>query len=181
MKRFTLAALVLVALTMLAGTALGQNTKTDDLTGTWLATIEFPGGATTDNAKLAAEFPQMFRLPTTQAPFTLVEAFHSDGTYAEHSLFDFIPPPQSTPGLGVWERTKGRVFAATHYGVIIGSSNNADFEGTYRTRQKLTLSRDGERFTGTGRIEVFDPSGNLIFALDGITVEGRRAKVAPLP
>jgi hypothetical protein len=184
MKKLTLSAFMLATLTMLATTASAQNWDVaNDLTGTWLANLQIPGGTTAATAK-PNEFPQMARLfqaPNTQAAFTLVETFHSDGTYAEESLFDFIPPPQSTPGLGVWERTKGHVFAATHYGVIIGSSSNADFQGTYRTRQRLRLSRDGDSFTGTGRIEIFDPNGNLIFSLDGILVEGKRAKVVALP
>jgi len=183
MKRSTLASAVIATLMMLATTAFGQSSKGDanDLTGTWLANLQIPGVTASNNPGLSNQLSQILPTPNTQSPFTLVEAFHADGTYAEQSLFDFIPPPQSTPGLGVWERTKGRVFAATHYGVIIGTSNNADFEGTYRVRQKLTLDGDGDSFSGTGKIEIFDPSGNLVFVLDGILVQGRRAKVAPLP
>jgi hypothetical protein len=114
----------------------------------------------------------------TQAPFTGVETFHSDGTVAEVSITDYIPP-QATPGLGLWERTGEGEFALNFYGVVIGSTINPEFQGTYKVLSKLTTNNKGDEFNGPAKIEIFDPAGNLVVTLDA-TAQGRRAVLEPL-
>lgn len=149
--------------------------KKRDITGTWLVNINL-------DAEAAAKVTQKVRRFAStdgQAPFIAVETFHADGAFTENSLTDYIPP-QTTPGQGVWEKTGSREFALTFYGVVVDNVSNPQFGGTYKVRSKLTLSGDGNEFSGPFTADVFDPSGNLVFTLAG-TVEGRRAESEPLP
>ena len=184
-KRFSFSLIAAVFVAMLSTTTFAQDQKIssrNDITGTWLVNVQLDAATANINVDVIKKFPkpaQMLSGESTQAPFTIVETFHSDGTFSENSLLDYLPP-QSTPGLGVWERTGMREFASTLYAVIIGSSSNPEFQGTLRVRSKLTLNQRGDQFSGTGRAEIFDPDGNLVFSFDG-PVEGRRAAVIPLP
>ncbi len=148
--------------------------KNNDITGAWLVNLQLNGEPAA--ATQAAPPPSGAR---TQAPFTAVEVFHSDGTFTETSLTDFLPP-QGPPGQGVWERTGAREFALTIYGVSVGEIANPQFQGTYKVRSKLTLSRTGEEFGGPFVIEIYDPAGGLVVTLEG-TAQGRRARSEPLP
>ncbi len=161
--------------------------KRNDLTGTWLVNLDCGCGSASPNANSAMieKFSQLQKANTlersevaTLAPFNTVETFHADGTFAENSLVDYIAP-QGTPGRGLWERTGNGEFALTFYAVLIGSSTNPQFQGTYRVRSKLFTNEAGDQFSGTGRVEIFDPEGNLIFSFDA-PVQGRRAPLEPL-
>ena len=123
--------------------------------------------------------PESLSGAAVQAPFIALETFHSDGTFIETSLTDYLPP-QGPPGQGVWEKTGSREFALTIYGVTVGNVSNPQFEGTYKVRSRLTLTNTGEEFSGPFKIDIFDPAGNLVTTLDG-TAQGRRAKLEPLP
>ena len=163
--------------------------KRNDLTGTWLVNVECDCGSAssaTGNYGLMSKIPQMNQMPSgdstqtvSQAPFNTDETFHSDGTFAEDSLVDYIPP-QGPPGRGLWAKTGEGEFAVTHYGVIVGAISDPQFQGTYRVRSKLTTNQTGDQFTSTGKIEIFDPSGNLVFSVDA-PVTARRATLEPLP
>ena len=163
--------------------------KRNDLTGTWLVNVECDcGGASSANGSysLMSKFPQMNQTASadstqtvSQAPFNTVETFHSDGTFAEDSLLDYIPP-QGPPGRGLWAKTGEGEFSVTHYGVIVGAISDAQLQGTYRVRSKLATNQTGDQFSGIGKIEIFDPSGNLVFSVDA-PVTARRATLEPLP
>ena len=112
-------------------------------------------------------------------PYVAVETFHSDGSFTENSLTDFIPP-QATPGHGMWEKTGDREFALTIYGVLVGNVSNPDFGGTYKVRSKLTLNRAGGEFSGPFILDIFDPAGTLVVTLDG-TARRPCAVSEPLP
>ena len=155
--------------------------KRNDLTGTWLVNVQVDEGAANIKPEIASKFSQMIQGQAgaiTQAPFTGVEAFHSDGTFLELSLTDYIPP-QATPGLGLWERTGEGEFAVNFYSVFIGSTVNPEFQGTYKVISKLTTNNKGDEFSGPAKIEIFDPAGNLVFTLDA-TAQGRRAVIEQL-
>jgi hypothetical protein len=51
---------------------------------------------------------------------------------------------------------------------------------TFKVRAKLSLSADGNEFTGVFQVDVFDPNGGLL-ASDTGTIRSRRIEVEPLP
>ncbi len=126
----------------------------NDLTGTWL--IGPPGGQ-----------------------FMAVHSFHADGTFAENSLLDFIPP-LSTPGRGAWVRTGDREFAVTFFGVIVGTIDKPEFQGTFKARWRVRLNETGEEISGPAKTEIFDAKGKLVAAFD-LVGQGKRVHVEPLP
>jgi len=151
--------------------------KATDITGAWLVNLNINGAANDSAAsQRLTQTPSGVR---TQAPFIAVETFHSDGTFTETSLTDYLPPA-GPPGQGVWVKTGAREFALTIYGVTVGDLTNPQFQGTYKVRSKLTLNRSGEEFSGPFTVEIYDPTGTLLFTFDG-TAQGRRAHVDPLP
>jgi hypothetical protein len=189
-------AIIIAMLAALLTTSLAQTSmegqsvskpakKRNDLTGTWLVNVDCDCSTSTANANLeiVRKFPQMLSRESaqapSQAPFNTVMTFHADGTFAEDSLIDYIAP-QSPAGRGGWVRTGENEFAVAHYAVLIGSISDPQFQGTYRTRQKLTTDATGDHFSGIGHVEIFDPAGNLVFTFDG-TIQGRRIEVEPLP
>jgi hypothetical protein len=170
--------------------------KRNDLTGTWLVNIEFNFGDTAADSAAASKFGSKFlRMartvpPTaqaqspadtpTQAPFNTLITFHTDGTFTENSQLDYAPPPPTTPGHGVWEKSGDGEFAATLYGVAIDGFDTANLAGTYRERIRLNTNSAGDQFTGTAAVEIFDTTGALVFSFTG-TFEGRRAEIVPAP
>ncbi|MDQ3920088.1 MAG: hypothetical protein M3348_16605 [Acidobacteriota bacterium] len=182
-----LAALTVAAASLVTAAQAGSDkdgqskAATPDIAGTWLVNLSLNGAANTGGAANASPARAAQQNPgaRTQEPFIAVETFHPDGTFTETSLTDYLPP-QGPPGQGVWERTGGREFALTIYGVSIGSVINPQFQGTYKVRSKLTLSGKGDEFSGPFVIELYDPAGNLAFTLEG-AAQGRRARLDPLP
>jgi hypothetical protein len=170
-----LAAAIMAQTTTESKSQLKTSGKKGDITGTWLVNLNVNGGA----AAAFSQTTESLSSAAVQAPFIALETFHSDGTFIETSLIDYIAP-QGPPGQGVWEKTGSREFALTIYGVIIGTVTNPQFEGTYKVRSRLTLNNTGEEFSGPFKIEIFDPAGNSITTLDG-TAQGRRAKLETLP
>lgn len=195
-KKIYFAAALTLVTALLTMTAIAQNMasrreekdsisimakKRNDLTGAWLVDVQVNEEAAGIRPELAGKISQMIRAQAdsaAQAPFTGVEAFHSDGTVLELSLTDYIPP-QATPGLGLWERTGEGEFAVNFYAVLIGSTVNPEFQGTYKVISKLTTNNKGDEFSGPAKIEIFDPAGNLAFTLDA-TAQGRRAVIERL-
>lgn len=159
------------------GTRSRDAVTNPDIAGTWLVNLQTNFGANAANA--SQRQPVNFFGARTQAPFIAVETFHSDGTFLETSLTDFSPPA-GTAGQGVWAKTGTREFALTFYGVTIGDVTSPQLQGTYKVRSKLTLSLTGDEFEGPFLIEIYDPSGALVFTIEG-TAQGRRARLDPLP
>lgn len=149
--------------------------KSADIAGTWLVNLSL----NSDAANASQRQPINFFGARSQAPFTAVETFHTDGSFIETSLTDY-QPPAGPPGQGLWAKTGAREFALTIYGVTVGDVTNPQLQGTYKVRSKLTLNRGGDEFGGPFVIEIYDPSGALAFTLEG-TAQGRRARLDPLP
>jgi hypothetical protein len=155
--------------------------KRNDLTGVWLVNVQINEPPANIKEQLSGknfQLPQALSGTNSLAPFTAVETFHSDGTFIENSLADYIAP-QGTPGHGLWVLTGNGEFTLTFYGVAIGSVINPQFQGGYKVRSKLTTNETGDQFTGPFKIDIFDANGNLLFSLDGI-VQARRAVLESL-
>jgi hypothetical protein len=155
--------------------------KRNDLTGMWLVNVQViePGGRVKGELfSKAFQLPQASAGTNSLAPFVATETFHSDGTFIENSLADYIAP-QATPGQGLWALTGNGEFTLTFYGVLIGSVSDPQFQGTYKVRSKLTTNEVGDQFSGPFKIDIFDANGNLLFSLDG-NAQGRRAALESL-
>lgn len=89
-----------------------------------------------------------------------VDTFSSGGTLIQTGADS--PPDLSSPGQGVWRQIGDQTYAA----VLRYFRFNAD--GSVAEIRKITrhleLSDDGNRFTGTASVEVFDAADSLIMA-----------------
>ena len=151
--------------------------KLNDITGTWLFTVTVSETAAAADLPLAAR--RFVRAAATQPAFDGTETYNEDGTFAENSLSDYLPPV-GTPGRGEWIKTGDGEFALTFYGVLFVSFDDPTVIGTYKVRSKVMLGASGMTFTAPAVIDVFDPAGNLLVSLSA-EAQGRRAVVEPLP
>ena len=71
-------------------------------------------------------------------------------------------------GQGVWKHLGGRQFAFTSVGIIYDINTGA-YLGMLKARALLTLNKAGDKMTGTDKVEVFDPSNNVVFTATGNT------------
>ncbi len=149
-----------------------------EVTGTWLFDLECAcdGLSAKGNLPMAIDLPEIARSlegANTQAPFNAVGTFNADGTFAENTFVEYLSP-QTTAARGVWEKVSARQVAVTLYGIVIGSSGQPEFQGTYRVRWNLYFNQRADRLSGPYTVDVYAPDGSLIFSFNG-TSEGRRA------
>jgi hypothetical protein len=114
--------------------------------------------------------------PTQRPAFVGLGIFTKDGNLT-NTTSDSLAFPTETPGFGRWTRTGPRTYAAT-FVTLIGAPDGT-FAATAKIRAAISLSASGDEFTGTFRVDVFDPTGAPIGADTG-RVTGTRIKVEPL-
>jgi hypothetical protein len=135
-----------------AEAALGKT-----LAGTWVVTVNQPG------------FPQPQRLFTFSADGGLVtnDDLQVGPDFVEHF----------TIGQGNWIRTGVNTVATT----VVGQRYNlqGSFLGWYKVRMNLELNPINPEWTGTFRIDITLPNGQVIFTSGG-TFEATRLEVEPL-
>ncbi len=85
-----------------------------------------------------------------------------------------VDPRQGNVCLGVWKEVAARTFKLTHR--VWSWDTNGDFQGTLHLSESLTLSNDGNSFSGTFTLDVYDPSGNFVVEISG-TATGERISV----
>ena len=69
-----------------------------------------------------------------------------------------------TPGHGVWTYLGGRQFGLT--GVLLNYDiNTGAYLGYVKVREVLKLNETGQQMSGTDKVEIFDPDGNLVLAI----------------
>ncbi len=71
-------------------------------------------------------------------------------------------------GHGVWKHLGGRQFAFTSVGIIYDINTGA-YMGMLKARALLTLNKAGNQITGTDKVEVFSPAGEVVFTATGNT------------
>ena len=134
------------------GAALGKQ-----LAGTWVVNLEQPG------------------FPPSQRHFT----FNADGGLVTNDDLQVGPlfVEHFTIGQGNWIRTGSRSAAAT----IVGQRYDLQgrFVGTYKVRMNLEVDLLANGWSGTFRIEITLPNGQVIFTSDG-TFQATRLEVEPL-
>jgi hypothetical protein len=94
-------------------------------------------------------------------------AFTSDGAVVRFS-------PADGGATGAWISTGDR--AVTYTFVAINRSAAGDFIGTFKVRGKVTLNAIYDEFAGGGKVDFFDPQGNLTQSGD-FTTHATRIKV----
>ena len=73
-----------------------------------------------------------------------------------------------TPGHGVWKHLGGRRFALTVMGILY-DINTGHLLGFLKAQPVLTINRAGDELSGTDKVEVLDPDGNVVFTATGET------------
>jgi hypothetical protein len=109
-----------------------------------------------------------------------VATFNSDGTAQGSVQSEVSTIPEFgvlTPTHGVWEYLGGRQFGLTLVGLIYDINTGADL-GTLKVRVLLTLNATGDQMSGTDKVEIFDPDGELVFTASG-DVSYTRIKFEP--
>jgi hypothetical protein len=150
-RRALVVAAALFVLTV--GVATGQPTAaTDDLAGAWRGKVTFTSG--------------MF---ASLKDLEYMYSFNAGGTMTESSNYDAVPPVP--PAYGVWRRTGPRKYEAKYtwfQSKSVATSADLIKEGGWGPggygiiRQTITLSADGNRFSSTIRVEMFDSAGKTI-------------------
>jgi hypothetical protein len=107
------------------------------------------------------------------------EQWHSDGT---EILNDTPPPASGNVCLGAWEKTGPRTYSLVHPAFNFNSAGTA-VVSIFIEREQVTVTPDGNSFTGTFTWDSYDFAGHPLPGthLAG-TVAGKRIKVgAPFP
>ena len=137
-------------------TALAQSSGDEwpvSVEGTWRAQLTIRDCGT----KVALRtFPAMF-------------AFAKGGTLTDTTAGQ--PPSISTSGLGVWHHMTGRTYNAVSETFFFTPAGV--WTTTHRLTRLIQLSRDGNSYTDTVALEIFDTSGNVVGAGCATTVANR--------
>ena len=80
-------------------------------------------------------------------------------------------PSATTTGLGVWKHTNGHSYSAVSE-VFIFSPAGA-WTQTHRLTRAIDVSNDGDHFTDTVALQIFDTNGNQIVTGCGTSVGSR--------
>jgi hypothetical protein len=123
------------------GVALAEKATTDEISGLWLDVIS------------AADNPPSF--PAFRA-FELYGA----GTFIGSGQPDLQPGSLSSSAWGIWERTGPRKFRLTaRFWTYDTAANPTGFAAA---SAQITLSKDGNTYTGKGPLQFFDNNGNFL-------------------
>jgi hypothetical protein len=161
LKRFAVSrvtALVLAGLLVLGSglraTAQSANAGSPNgLEGTWRVQLTVQDCQT---GQVLRTFPALF-------------AFAKGGTLTYATAGQL--PSATTTGLGVWRHTNGHSYSAVSE-VFIFSPAGA-WTQTHRLTRAIDVSDDGDEFTDTVALQIFDTSGNQIVAGCGTSVGSR--------
>lgn len=160
---------IVLAIASLAMLAIGVNAQSPDngpkdkIEGTWRTAQKFADGS------------------SDSALFTFGAGRNDqDGITVHSDAGFFVAAPSCLTAQGVWERTEDRTFTATDEAFCFDSTNNFAPAGKVRFRYTVTLSNDGESFSGPIHIDAFDTSGKNVFSLGG-TLNGKRMLPVPPP
>jgi hypothetical protein len=96
--------------------------------------------------------------------------WHNDGTEIMNS---FRPPQDGNFCLGVWKKVGKYKYKVNHIpwfanDTTSGPSGIGNPSGPTRIFQEITLSPDGNHYTGTFTLDAYDPSGNPVAHIIGV-------------
>jgi hypothetical protein len=135
----------------------GPGLQANRFEGTWRVTLTFSDGF---EAKSLYTVTAGGRSP-------------NEGTLLASSEASFVPSPSCLTEQGEWQRTGARSFIATRQGFCFASEEQFAPAGTANFRDALTLSENGEEFTGRAFFELIDAAGNVEFS-DNVQTRGVR-------
>ena len=96
--------------------------------------------------------------------FESYDMWHSDGTEEE---MPNSPPAAGALCLGVWTQSGKTIQLLTHVAFLYDLNNN--FVGTLNLTEANKVKDDGNKYTGTIDVKVYDPNGNLVAEQTGTT------------
>ena len=73
-----------------------------------------------------------------------------------------------SPGHGVWKYLGVRHFAVTEVGILY-DINTGHLLGFLKATPMFTINRAGDEMSGTDKVEITDPDGNVVFTATGET------------
>jgi hypothetical protein len=85
--------------------------------------------------------------------------------------------PTLTSQQGAWNYVGGQQFAVTLVSVQYDVPT-AEYRGLIKIHLLLTVNRPADEFSGTARVEIIDPAGNVVDSFS-FPLEGTRIKVEP--
>lgn len=141
-----------VALTLLVGLALAQETKVDQksqpnqIQGTWFATFTFSDGS------------------QSQGLLTFEGSSIGQGTLIASFSDSLTPPFPCLAEQGVWRKESGHTFVASDTGFCYDASNANAFFGLVKAKYQLTASEDGKSLGGQGTVAIVSTSGVVVFS-----------------
>jgi hypothetical protein len=83
--------------------------------------------------------------------------WHSDGTEIMNSS---RPPATQSFCMGVWKNTGQSGYRLNHFALSFDTSEN--FVGPTQIREDITLAKKADQYSGTFKIDQYDPSGKLL-------------------
>jgi hypothetical protein len=101
--------------------------------------------------------------------FPALAAFAKGGTLTVTTAGQ--SPALFTPNLGVWRHTEGHSYGAVSEAFVFSPAGV--WIQTHRLTRAIEISDDGNEFTDTVDLQIFDASGNLIAPGCGTTVATR--------
>lgn len=101
--------------------------------------------------------------------------WHGDGTELMNSA---RPPQDGDFCMGVWKRTGRFTYKLNHFAWFSNDAANAPFgignpTGPTRILQQITLSADGNHYSGTFTLDAYDTSGTQVAHLVGVIAATR--------
>jgi hypothetical protein len=141
------------ALVVLQGptVSLASEHQEPALSGTWLQTLTFPDAPS----------------------FQTLDSYTADGVFVETASIDLTPATLSGPTHGAWIRTGDHSYRCTARAFSFDPQGNPS--GTYIINQSLTIDDKGDRYSGSGSVEIIF-NGVVTFS-DTFTTVATRIKV----
>jgi hypothetical protein len=96
------------------------------------------------------------------------EIWHADGTEV---LIDQTPPAEGNVCIGTWFQSGSLTYKLTH--PALNFDMNGNFIGTVMIREVVTLDRNGNKFTATFTVDLFDVNGTPAGHFEGQSVGTR--------
>jgi hypothetical protein len=111
----------------------------------------------------------------------LIATFNSDGTAHNSVQGEVSTIPELgvlTPLHGVWTHLGGRQFGATFMGVLY-DINTGQLNGFLKVRVLLTINVAGDEISGTDKVQILDPDGNVVDTFPSSNTPYVRIKFEP--
>ncbi len=111
-------------------------------------------------------------LGTTGGGNKIIQSFTSDGIAFNSVQGEVSTNPEVggvlTPVHGVWQHLGGRQFGVTAMGIFY-DINTGHLNGFLKAQPVLTLNEAGDEMSGTDKVQILDPDGNVVLTFTGET------------